>query len=132
MRLTKKEKTRRTALLTAQNNTCALCKAQHSTATGMIHSREQNAMICRNCAQFKTVIEFNAKRGLTPAHLTAFLNREPAPEPAPIRPAKRLTSSQLQGLQAVLDGRVPGVTVADWCERAGVTEAEAMRQHRQG
>ena len=127
MRLNREQKTRRAALLIAQDHACAMCGEHQDTVVGMIYAPEQNAMICRNCGQFKAVYTFNIERGCTVEELEAFLARPPAPEPpitAEAIPKRKLTPAQERARQACADGKVvwpdgTRMSVEEWDELYG-------------
>lgn len=130
MRLNREQKTHRAALLIAQDHACAMCGEHQDTVVGMIYAPEQNAMICRNCSQFKAVYTSNIRRGCTVEELEAFLARPPAPEPLcrmqvlAIRTGRKLTPAQERARQACADGQVfkadgTRMSVEEWDELYG-------------
>ena len=126
MKTSKQEKERRAALLTEQQNRCALCYEPMSTAFRMILAKKQNAIICRACGQYVYVYTAALARGVTANVLIAFLAQEPAPEPGPAsEAAQRATHERAwNALEAVHTGEqttpdermlIDGV----WCDADG-------------
>lgn len=119
--------TERRAVLAQQDHKCALCADPHTATAGMCYAPDQNVLICRPCSTYLHSYRAAAMRGVTPEALIAFLERKPAPGPTPKTGAEKLTPNQLEGLQYVLNGQ-SDLSMAEWCRRAGVTEAEAEQQ----
>lgn len=123
--------TERKTMFTQQNDECALCAAPHKVLKGMCYTPEQNVLICRPCSTYLHSYRAAIKRGITPDALIAFLERKPTPRPSPgtetMATTKKLTLHQLDSLQMLLNGQTE-LSMIEWCQRAGVTEAEAMQQ----
>ncbi|KKL54815.1 hypothetical protein LCGC14_1721060 [marine sediment metagenome] len=116
MRISKKERERREALLIDQGNICALCHNSIPTAFRMLLVEKQNAIICRACSMFMSVYARNESRGVTPEVLAVFLARDAASEPIT---HKKLSLEQIKGRYHVAAGQVGNMTLADYDARVG-------------
>lgn len=111
-------KKKRDAMLERQDRACVLCTTSVPTTAEARHDITTNRMLCCSCSNTVNAFRAAAKRGITPAAITAYLALPVLTMPD-VPCASTISQQRAMGRQAVVDGRVPGMDVVEYDRQFG-------------
>ena len=111
-------KRKRDAMLGRQDRQCALCTALVLTTAEAHHDTATNRMLCRKCGSTVNAFRAATKRGLTLTAIKVYLAL-PALAVPDVPCTVTISQQRAAGRQAVVDGRVPGMDIAEYDRQFG-------------